>query len=116
MDNLEIFNGTTRHIFVFFDPLVTQSNVNVISSFLSQKAGLLEAPTSSQVSLQTLTKREIEVLQMLALGLGNKEIAKRLIISEHTVKFHMASLMTKLEASSRTEAVIMGIRSGLIPI
>ena len=63
---------------------------------------------------QSLTPREIEVLGMLAEGLGNKTIAWRLGISEHTVKFHIASLFAKLNASSRTEAVTVGIRQGLI--
>jgi DNA-binding CsgD family transcriptional regulator len=51
---------------------------------------------------------------MLAEGLGNKEIAWRLKISEHTVKFHVTSIFTKLNASSRTEAVTLGVRRGLI--
>jgi two-component system, NarL family, response regulator YdfI len=61
-----------------------------------------------------LTRCEGEVLQMLASGLGNKEIATRLTISEHTVKFHVASILGKLGASSRTEAVAVGIRHGLV--
>jgi two-component system, NarL family, response regulator YdfI len=61
-----------------------------------------------------LTLREIEVLGMLAEGVGNKTIARRLDISEHTVKFHMGSIFSKLNASSRTEAVIVGARQGLI--
>lgn len=64
--------------------------------------------------IQALTPREIEVLGMLALGLGNKTIASRLGISEHTVKFHVSSIFTKLNASSRTEAVTLGARLGLI--
>ncbi len=63
---------------------------------------------------QALTPREIEVLGMLAEGLGNKTIARRLGISEHTVKFHVGSIFTKLNASSRTEAVTLGARQGLI--
>jgi two-component system, NarL family, response regulator YdfI len=62
----------------------------------------------------TLTPREIEVLQMLGSGLGNKAIAKRLQISEHTVKFHISSIFQKLVVSSRTEAVTVGVRLGLI--
>lgn len=65
-------------------------------------------------AVQALTGREIEVLDMLAEGLGNKAIAKRLGISEHTVKFHVSSIFTKLNASSRTEAVTLGARLGLI--
>jgi two-component system, NarL family, response regulator YdfI len=61
-----------------------------------------------------LSNREIEVLRMLSEGLANKEIAYRLGISEHTVKFHVASLFQKLNASSRTEAVTLGVRQGLI--
>ena len=61
-----------------------------------------------------LTHREIEVLGMLSEGLANKEIAWRLKISEHTVKFHVSSLFQKLNASSRTEAVTVGVRQGLI--
>ncbi len=53
-------------------------------------------------------------LEMLAEGLSNKEIAWRMKISEHTVKFHVASIFAKLGASTRTEAVIHGIRQGLI--
>jgi two-component system, NarL family, response regulator YdfI len=64
--------------------------------------------------ISPLTSREIEVLGMLAEGVGNKTIARRLDISEHTVKFHMGSIFSKLNASSRTEAVILGARQGLI--
>jgi two-component system, NarL family, response regulator YdfI len=64
--------------------------------------------------VQTLTLREIEVLEMLGSGLGNKAIAKNLYISEHTVKFHISSIFQKLSVSSRTEAVTVGVRLGLI--
>ena len=61
-----------------------------------------------------LTARELEVLRMLAEGAANKTIAWKLNISEHTVKFHVASILSKLNASTRTEAVTRGIRTGLI--
>jgi DNA-binding NarL/FixJ family response regulator len=64
--------------------------------------------------VQALTPREIEVLTMLAEGLGNKQIAARLAISEHTVKAHVAAIFGKLGASSRTEAATLGARLGLI--
>jgi two-component system, NarL family, response regulator YdfI len=63
---------------------------------------------------EPLTPREREVLQMISGGLGNKEIAGRLLISEHTVKFHVASILGKLGASTRTEAVSIVIRHGLV--
>jgi len=72
------------------------------------------SPVAVDELLEPLTRREREVLQMLAAGLGNKEIAGRLSISEHTVKFHVASILGKLGASSRTEAVSIGIRHGLV--
>lgn len=63
-----------------------------------------------------VTPRELEILGMLADGLGNRTIAGRLGISEHTVKFHIAAIFTKLGVATRAEAVTAGIRRGLIPI
>jgi NarL family two-component system response regulator YdfI len=65
---------------------------------------------------EALTARESEVLTMLAEGTSNKEIAARLNISEHTVKFHVSSILAKLGATTRTEAVSRGVRQGLIVI
>jgi two-component system, NarL family, response regulator YdfI len=73
--------------------------------------GMAEPPDASEGAL---TPRELEVLRMLADGAANKEIAWKLGISEHTAKFHVASVMGKLNASSRTEAVTRGLRRGLI--
>jgi len=63
---------------------------------------------------EPLTPREREVLRLLASGLGNKEIGVKLEISEHTAKFHVASILGKLGASTRAEAVSLGMRHGLI--
>jgi DNA-binding CsgD family transcriptional regulator/galactitol-specific phosphotransferase system IIB component len=71
---------------------------------------------SDSVLIETLTRRELQVLRMLADGLGNKEIAQQLGISDHTAKFHVAQILAKLGAGSRTEAVALGIRRGLVPI
>lgn len=65
---------------------------------------------------EPLTARELEILRMLAEGDGNKQIAARLGISEHTVKFHVASIMSKLHSGTRTEAVTRAIRKGMIPL
>ena len=73
---------------------------------------LLPAYTASEPAV--LTAREIEVLRMMAEGAANKQIAWKLSISEHTVKFHVASILGKLNAGTRTEAVTIGIRKGLI--
>jgi two-component system, NarL family, response regulator YdfI len=79
---------------------------------LAPEAALTSAPLA-ELS-EALTPREREVLQMLATGLANKEIAAKLSISDHTVKFHVASILGKLGASTRTEAVTLAIRRGLI--
>ena len=65
---------------------------------------------------EALTSRELQVLRMLADGLGNKKIASGLGISEHTAKFHVAQILAKLGAASRARAVTIGIRRGLVPI
>ena len=90
-------------------------------------AGVMEAVTAEPADLpaagaplrgegagQALSPREGEILNLLAAGLGNKEIAWQLKISEHTVKFHVTSIFNKLGASTRAEAVALGMRRGLI--
>jgi NarL family two-component system response regulator YdfI len=72
--------------------------------------------TDTEELVEDLTTRESEVLRLVSIGLGNKAIAVRLAISDHTVKFHISSILSKLQAASRTEAVSLGIRRGLIPI
>ena len=66
--------------------------------------------------IEALTRREHEVLELVADGLPNREIAHALSISEHTVKFHLASIFGKLGVSTRTEAVQRGVRLGVIQI
>lgn len=66
--------------------------------------------------IEALTAREHEVLALVADGLPNRDIAKALSISEHTVKFHLASIFGKLGASTRTEAVHRGLRHGVIDL
>ncbi|HKS73793.1 MAG TPA: response regulator transcription factor [Terriglobales bacterium] len=78
-------------------------------------AARIRPPADSRdTTTEELTPREIEVLGMLAEGLGNRDIADRLGISNHTVKFHISSILDKLGATSRTEAVTLGLRKGLI--
>jgi DNA-binding NarL/FixJ family response regulator len=75
------------------------------------RVGSVDSPAQA---VGELTAREIEVLRMLAEGLGNKEIGTRLGVTDHTIKFHISSILGKLDAASRTEAVTVGIRMGLI--
>ncbi len=72
------------------------------------------SPEAGEPTPRELTTRETQVLQLLAEGLPNKVIASQLDISEHTVKFHINSIMGKLGAQSRTDAVMRATRSGLI--
>jgi DNA-binding NarL/FixJ family response regulator len=65
---------------------------------------------------EPLTARERDVLELVSQGLSNKQIAQKLQISEHTVKFHLSSLFAKLGVSSRTEAVNRGARQGIITL
>jgi DNA-binding NarL/FixJ family response regulator len=99
------------------------SSQQIVQAIQSVASGLmifdhtLMAPRSGEnVFVETLTARENEVLRLLADGLPNREIASRLNISEHTIKFHIGSILGKLGASSRTEAVTRGLRSGLIEL
>lgn len=71
-------------------------------------------PTDKEILAEPLTPRELEVLQLLADGLTNRAIAEALDISEHTVKFHVTSILSKLDAESRTAAAVQAARAGLI--
>jgi two-component system, NarL family, response regulator YdfI len=73
-------------------------------------------PEEESAVVEEMTPREIEILGLLAEGLANKEVAMRLRISEHTIKFHISSILEKMGAATRTEAVTLGIRRGLIAI
>jgi DNA-binding NarL/FixJ family response regulator len=72
--------------------------------------------TRGGVEGETLTARERQVLELVAAGLPNKAIARELGISEHTAKFHVGSLLGKLGAASRTEAVTLATRRGILPV
>jgi DNA-binding NarL/FixJ family response regulator len=91
------------------DPFVEPHNPTV---------GLWSDPVDSleNASSEHLTAREIEVLRLMANGRSNKQIAALLRISEHTAKFHVSSVLAKLDASSRTEAVHFGITRGMVVI
>jgi DNA-binding NarL/FixJ family response regulator len=76
----------------------------------------LVSPRASETRATVLTPREQQVLELLAEGLSNKVIALRLDISEHTAKFHVNSILDKLEADTRTDAVMRAARSGMLAI
>src|SRR5712691_6384605 len=89
---------------VLLDPAIAQQIIERVGS----------PATQIPPSYENLTPRENEVLAMLAEGLANRAIAYRLGVSDHTIKFHISSILDKLGASTRTEAVTLGLRMGLI--
>ena len=83
---------------------------------VSERVIATAAPATLPREGAALTPRELDVLRLVAQGLGNKEIATELDLSAHTVKYHLASVLAKLGVRSRTEAVSRGIRTGLLPL
>jgi len=91
----------------YIDPSVARKVLNNVTQ---------PAETQNRLPKISLTPRETEILQLLALGLSNSDIAGRLFLSEGTVRNYMSDLFTKLEVSDRTQAVIVALRSGLVDI
>jgi NarL family two-component system response regulator YdfI len=83
-------------------------------TFSAWRPGESETEASLKLPQVALTPREIEVLRLMADGASNKIIAHKLGISDHTAKFHVTSILSKLNAGSRTEAVTLGVRMGLV--
>ena len=77
---------------------------------------LLALPDEEAPAPESLTRRELDVLELLAEGLPNKAIAARLALSDQTVKFHVAALSGKLGAANRTDAVRRAVRRGLVSL
>jgi len=94
----------------------TQDLITITPEFLEAllPTGSEDREEENEYLQEPLTSRETEVLALLAEGAGNKEIAVKLSISEHTAKFHVSSILSKLGATTRTEAVTRGYRLGLI--
>ena len=85
-----------------------------MASKLFEHLGLRSA--DGPAGAEPITDRERDVLQLLAQGRSNKEIAAALVISERTVKFHVSSILAKLGAGNRTEAVTLAARRGLVKL
>jgi DNA-binding NarL/FixJ family response regulator len=98
------------------DQLYAALNAAILGLFVFDPvlARLPAADSLPEPLAEALTPREMEVLQLLAEGLANKMIAQQLGISDHTVKFHVNAILSKLNAQSRTEAVVRATRLGLI--
>jgi DNA-binding NarL/FixJ family response regulator len=88
----------------YLDPAVTSKVMGAVGGRIDKAGG----------SFRSLSKRESAVLEMLARGKRNKEISRALSITERTVKFHISSVLGKLQAGNRTEAVVVAAEIGLI--
>jgi two-component system nitrate/nitrite response regulator NarL len=89
---------------------------NLVIDEVLAAAVLPGRPAPADSPAEPLTARELEVLQLLAQGMANKAIAARLGISDHTAKFHVNAILGKLGAASRTEAVVVAVRHGLVAL
>ena len=97
--------------------LLADSNLELVDRAEVAEAVISLPPLQrTEPLMEALTTREHDVLALVADGLPNREIATALAISEHTVKFHLASIFGKLGVSTRTEAVQRGLRLGVIDI
>ena len=97
--------------------LMADSNLELVERAEQAEAVVTLPPARhTEPLIEGLTPREHEVLALVADGLHNRDIAQALSVSEHTVKFHLASIFGKLGVSTRTEAVQRGLRLGVIEI
>ncbi|HTI13891.1 MAG TPA: response regulator transcription factor [Dictyobacter sp.] len=97
----------------FLQPIVASKLLRHVGQ---QQQKTQTSHTTNILPVEDLTERELEVLRLLAQGMPNKEIASQLIISERTAKFHVSSIMSKLGATNRTEAVSLAAQRGLITL
>jgi DNA-binding NarL/FixJ family response regulator len=99
------------------DPKVASKVLSEFKRLLAEPAPRRKLrPEEEELILTPLTQREEEVLQLLAEGLSNKEIAARLYLTEGTVKNHISNILDKLQANDRTHAVIRALRHGLVEL
>jgi DNA-binding NarL/FixJ family response regulator len=96
--------------------LAVAQGLVVLAPAMATRLSQRTAEPITEIASEALTPRELEVLQLMSQGLPNKQIARALSISEHTVKFHISSIFAKLGAASRTDAVSRGARQGLITL
>ncbi len=117
---LDVADPVTRRrlaALVKADPeIVLVAEAEAADVVVSERVIATAAPATVPREGAALTPRELDVLRLVAQGLGNKEIAAELDLSAHTVKYHLASVLAKLGVRSRTEAVSRGIRTGLLPL
>ena len=91
-----------------------QLHPDIANALLSQTLPVEEKEEEPSIQVDVLTARENEVLQLLAKGMSNKEIASVLVITEKTVKAHVSSILSKLHLSDRTQAALYAVKNGIV--
>jgi DNA-binding CsgD family transcriptional regulator len=117
--SLQIYGGLVAAIFAGLGiwlglKLTRRKETVVIKEIRVARAGPF-VPDTGRIETLGITPRELEILQLIAQGLSNREIAGRLFVSENTVKTHSSRLFDKLNARRRTQAVQLAKEQGLIP-
>ena len=111
----ELLDASSPDVVGEFDTLAAARDSGIVADAVLQPP--VATPTDDDSELmESLTARELDVLELLAQGLPNKAIAERLGISDQTVKFHVASITSKLGAANRTDAVRLAVRRGLVAL
>ena len=117
--SVEIYGGLVAAVFaslgIWLGLRLTRHTETVVVREVMVPAPLSFVRDESKLESLGITPRELEILQLIAEGLSNKEIAERLFVSENTVKTHSSRLFDKLNARRRTQAVQIGKEQGLIP-
>ncbi|HXD33257.1 MAG TPA: LuxR C-terminal-related transcriptional regulator [Pyrinomonadaceae bacterium] len=123
--SLEIYGGLIALLFAGVGiwlgiKLTRKKEVIVERELIVEREVFVTAPTEFSLNAERLrelaiTKRELEILELISMGLSNREIADKLFVSENTVKTHSSRLFDKLSAKRRTQAVQIGKELGLIP-
>ncbi|MDR5045384.1 response regulator transcription factor [Bacillus thuringiensis] len=91
-----------------------QLHPDIANALLSQTLPVEEKEKEPSIQVDVLTARENEVLQLLAKGMSNKEVASVLVITEKTVKAHVSSILSKLNLSDRTQAALYAVKNGIV--
>lgn len=117
--SIEIYGALIAMVFagvgIWLGLKLTRTKETVVIKEITIPASTSFALNHDKVHELGITKRELEILQLIAQGLSNREIAEKLFVSENTVKTHSSRLLDKLNAKRRTQAVQLGKQFGLIP-
>lgn len=117
--SLEIYGGLVAAVFagvgIWLGLKFTKKEERIVIREVTVPAGQPFAVNEKKLQDLSITPRELEILQLIAQGMSNREIAAHLFVSENTVKTHSSRLFDKLGARRRTQAVQMGQEFGLIP-